>query len=181
MDIYQNCMEKTDGFSPSELVYGKNQLFPIEFELKTLITTLQVNLDMTIAQKHRLNHINELDGKNLVAIYQAYTIQQKRAKWHENFIKKNVFQKGNWALLYMIQGLQKGSFAPSGQGLTRQIQPNQLPQTMPMFHCFPMGIVFSYTIKLPQTIHLFTLSQDLISNLWKQRKILLCCQILKIQ
>lgn len=27
-------------------------------------------------------------------------VQQQRAKWHDHFIKKKTFQKGDWVLLY---------------------------------------------------------------------------------
>jgi len=40
------------GFSPYELVYGKNPLFTIEFEIKALRTVLQVNLDLVTTQKN---------------------------------------------------------------------------------------------------------------------------------
>jgi len=49
-------------------MYGKNPLFPIEFEIKTLRTTLQVNLDLSIAQKQGLNPLNELEEKQLASI-----------------------------------------------------------------------------------------------------------------
>ena len=38
------------GFFPYELVYGKNAIFPIEFEVKTLKTTTTLNLNLTNAQ-----------------------------------------------------------------------------------------------------------------------------------
>ena len=56
------------GFSPYELVYGKKPLFPIEFEIKTLRTPLQVNLDLVTTQKKRLNQLNELEEKRLAPI-----------------------------------------------------------------------------------------------------------------
>jgi hypothetical protein len=51
---YQNTWRSMTGFSPYELVYGKIHVFPIEFEIKTLITASAVNLDLTMAQKARL-------------------------------------------------------------------------------------------------------------------------------
>eukprot|EP00253_Pinus_taeda_P033687 PITA_33687 len=90
----------TNGFSPYELVYGKNPLFPIEFEIKTLRIALEVNLDLAIAQRHRLNYLNELEEKQLAAIQQTEIIEQQRVKWHDRFIKRKQFQKGYWALLY---------------------------------------------------------------------------------
>lgn len=93
-------MGNTIGFSPYELVYGKNILFPIEFEIKKLRTKLQVNLDLEIAQKQWLNQLNEQDEKQLISIQQTYIVQQQRARWHDKFIKKKKFQKGDWDLLY---------------------------------------------------------------------------------
>ena len=56
------------GFYPYDLVYGKSAIFPIEFEIKTLKTTMEVNLDVTEAQKRRLNQLNELDEKCLAVV-----------------------------------------------------------------------------------------------------------------
>ena len=57
---YKTTWRNTTGYSPYELVYGKNPLFPIEFEVKTLITALEVCLNLTATQKHRLEQLNEL-------------------------------------------------------------------------------------------------------------------------
>ena len=55
---------------------------------------------MTEAHKRRLNQLNELDEKCLAAMDQTVLIQQQRSNWHDWFIKKKVFCKGDWALLY---------------------------------------------------------------------------------
>ena len=36
----------------------------------------------------------------MVALHHNAIVQQQRTKWHEKFIKKKVFQKDDWALLY---------------------------------------------------------------------------------
>ena len=46
---YRTTWRNTTGFSPYELVYGKNAIFPIEFEVKTLKTTATLNLNLTDA------------------------------------------------------------------------------------------------------------------------------------
>ena len=51
---YKTTWRNTTGFSPYELVYGKSPIFPIEFEIKTLRIASIVNLDLTMAQKARL-------------------------------------------------------------------------------------------------------------------------------
>ena len=58
---YRTTWRNTTGFTPYELVYGKHVVLPIEFEIKTLRIALQVGLDLSEAQQHRLEQINELD------------------------------------------------------------------------------------------------------------------------
>lgn len=48
-------------FTPFELVYGKEKMFPIEFEHKTLCTTLELNINLPTTQQERLLHLNALD------------------------------------------------------------------------------------------------------------------------
>ena len=49
---YRTTWQNTTGFSPFELVYGKSPLFPLEFEISTLRTAMEVGLDLSEAQKH---------------------------------------------------------------------------------------------------------------------------------
>ena len=50
---YHTTWCNTTGFSPYDLVYGKSAIFPIEFEIKTLKKTTEVNLDVTKAHKRK--------------------------------------------------------------------------------------------------------------------------------
>ena len=50
--VYRKTWWNTTRFSPFELVYRKSPLFPIEFEIRTLRTTLEAGLDLSDAQKH---------------------------------------------------------------------------------------------------------------------------------
>ena len=65
---YRTTWRNTTGFSPYDLVYGKSVVFPIEFKIRTLNIAMEVNLDVTEAQKSRLNQLNELDEKRLAAM-----------------------------------------------------------------------------------------------------------------
>ena len=47
-----------------------------------------------------MQQLNELDEKHLDAIHQTTVIQQQRTKWHDWVIKKKLFKKGDWDLLY---------------------------------------------------------------------------------
>jgi hypothetical protein len=71
---YRTTWRNTTGFSLYELVYGKSVVFPVEFEIKILMTALAVNLDLTDAQIARLQQLNELDEKRLDAIHQTTII-----------------------------------------------------------------------------------------------------------
>eukprot|EP00253_Pinus_taeda_P031699 PITA_31699 len=75
-------------------------IFPIEFEIQTLRTTQEVGLELSEAQKNRLQQINELDETRLSALQNTALIQQQRAKWHDALIKDKIFHEGDWALLY---------------------------------------------------------------------------------
>ena len=74
--------------------------FLVEFEIKNLRTTLEENMDLTESQKDHLNQLNELNEKFVVSIHHTLVIQHQCSKWHDRFIKKNMFHEGNWALLY---------------------------------------------------------------------------------
>ena len=82
------------------MVYGKSVVFPIEFEIKNLRTTIKEKMDLMKAQKNRLNQLNELDEKCTTTVHHTNLIQQQRFKWNNRFIKKNMFCEGYWDLLY---------------------------------------------------------------------------------
>ena len=50
-------------------MYGKNAVFPVEFEIRTLKITMEANLDLKEAQRNRLNQLNELDEKCTAAVH----------------------------------------------------------------------------------------------------------------
>ena len=81
-------------------MFGKEPIFPIEFEIQTLRIAQEVGLDLNEAQVNRLHQINELDEIWLSAIQHIALIQQQREKWHDALIKKKKFHEGDWALLY---------------------------------------------------------------------------------
>jgi hypothetical protein len=87
-------------YSPYHLVYGKEPIFPIEFEIKTLRMAQEIGLDLTEAHKQCLQQLNELEEACLSTLEHTVVIQQQRANWHDKHIKNKSFQKGDWALLY---------------------------------------------------------------------------------
>ena len=61
---------------------------------------MEANLDLTEAQRNRLNQLNELDEKCTTVVHQTELIQQQRSRWHDQFIKKKVLCEGDQELLY---------------------------------------------------------------------------------
>ena len=58
---YRTTWRNTTGYSPYQLVFGKEPIFPIEFKIQTLRTAQEIGLDLNEAQTNRLQQINELD------------------------------------------------------------------------------------------------------------------------
>lgn len=75
-------------------------MFPIEFQIKTFKMVVQLGLDLSEAQKHRLEQLNELDEIRKDAVQRTNIVQQQRTKWHDKYIKEKKFQEGDWALLF---------------------------------------------------------------------------------
>ena len=57
-------------------------------------------MDLSEAQKHRMEQLNELDEIRKEEILRTSLVQYQRATWHEKYIKEKKFQEGDWALLF---------------------------------------------------------------------------------
>jgi hypothetical protein len=55
---YHTMWNNTTGYSPYHLVYGKEPIFPIEFEIKTLRMAQDIGLDLREAHKQCLQQLN---------------------------------------------------------------------------------------------------------------------------
>ena len=84
---YMITWRNTIGHTPYELVYRKQALLPIEFQVKTFRMTTQLGMDLDEAQKKRILQINELDEIRQDVLQRTMLIQNQRKKWHDNFIK----------------------------------------------------------------------------------------------
>jgi hypothetical protein len=56
---YKTTWKNTTSFTPYELVYGKKVILPIEFQIKTFIMVIELGMDLTKAQKKRVEQVNE--------------------------------------------------------------------------------------------------------------------------
>ena len=69
---YRTTWKTTLGFTPFKLLYGKVAMLPIEFEHKTLCTTLDFNISLPAAQQERLLYLNSLDEIRKRALERTY-------------------------------------------------------------------------------------------------------------
>lgn len=65
---YRTTWRPTTSYSPYQLVFVKEPIFPIEFEIQTLRTAQKVGLNLDEAQATRLQQLNELDEIRLSAL-----------------------------------------------------------------------------------------------------------------
>jgi hypothetical protein len=85
---------------PYEIVYGKQVLLPIEFQVRTFRIVVELGLNLDEAQNKQALQLNELDKIRQDAIQRTILVQNQRSKWHEKFIKKKHFEPGDWDLLF---------------------------------------------------------------------------------
>ena len=68
--------------------------------MTTFRTTAQLILNLDESQEQRLMQLNELDEIRQDVAQRTALIQNQRNKWHDNFLKRKIFQEGDWALLF---------------------------------------------------------------------------------
>ena len=86
--------------TPYELVYGKKLVIPIEFEIETLHTDLELGMSLSEAQKAQLAQLYSLDEMLHESLHHIEMGQHQQKKWHDHFIQLNAFKPSDWVLLY---------------------------------------------------------------------------------
>ena len=74
---YRITWRNTTGHTPYELVYGKQVLLPIEFQVKTFRMETQLGMNSDEAHKQWILHINELDEIRKDALQRSMLIQNQ--------------------------------------------------------------------------------------------------------
>ena len=92
---YRTTWKTTTGFTPFELLYEKVAMLPIEFEYKTLRTTLELSIELLAAQRECLLDLNSLDEMRKAALENTKIIQKQRKQWHDSQINNKKFQTRN--------------------------------------------------------------------------------------
>ena len=80
---YRITWKNTTGFSPYQLVYGKEVLLPIEFQIHTFKLAAKLGLELSEAQQHWKMELNQLDEQRHQAVEHTTLVQQQNMKWHD--------------------------------------------------------------------------------------------------
>jgi hypothetical protein len=76
---YQTTWRNTTGHTPYELVYEKQVLLPIEFQVRTFRIAVVLGLNLDEAQKQRALELKELDEIRQDAIQRTILVQNQRS------------------------------------------------------------------------------------------------------
>ena len=77
MWAYRITWRNTTRHTPYELVYEKQVLLPIEFEVKMFRMAVQLGMDLEEAHKQRFLQINELDKIRQDALQRTMLVQNQ--------------------------------------------------------------------------------------------------------
>jgi hypothetical protein len=77
---YRTTWRNNIGHTPYELVYGKQVLLPIEFQVRTFRISAELGLNLNEAQMQRSVQLNELDEIKQDAIQWTILVQNQRIK-----------------------------------------------------------------------------------------------------
>jgi hypothetical protein len=72
---YQTTWRITTGHTPYDLVYEKQVLLPIEFQVSTFCIAIELGLKLDEAQKQRSLQLNELDQIRQDVIQRRISVQ----------------------------------------------------------------------------------------------------------
>ena len=72
---YRITWRNITGHTPYELLYGKQVLLPIEFQVNTFRMAVQLGMDLKEAQKQQILQINELDQIRKDALQRTMLMQ----------------------------------------------------------------------------------------------------------
>ena len=68
---YHTTWKNTTSFSPCEMVYDKQVLLPIEFQISTYRLVVELGMDLNKAQQQRMMPVNELGEVRQEALQQT--------------------------------------------------------------------------------------------------------------
>eukprot|EP00253_Pinus_taeda_P009876 PITA_09876 len=89
---YRITWKNTIGFTPYQLVYDKEVMLPIEFQIHTFKLDANLGTDLNEAQQERIQQLNQLDEMRQQAEETTLLMKRQRKQWHDGHIKKKQFK-----------------------------------------------------------------------------------------
>eukprot|EP00253_Pinus_taeda_P004837 PITA_04837 len=114
---YRTSVKTSTCFTPFQLVYGLEAVFPIDYEIPSLQIPVKL-LPATSKEEKRLLYLAQLDENRRNAALDVETHAKRiKAQYHRNVTPRN-FSKGNLVLLYDQANdmLGAGKFVPMWHG-----------------------------------------------------------------
>ena len=93
---YRTAYKVMTGHTPFQLMFGQEAVVPAEFMIPSLRIALENKLDDVESLQRRLNNLNELEEKRLLAQWATEVTQNRRKVWHDKHLKRNRFQLGQY-------------------------------------------------------------------------------------
>ena len=75
---YRINWKNSTGFTPYQLVYRKQVLLPIEFQIHTFKLAVDLGVELSEARRERIMELNQLDEMRQAAVEQTILVQQQR-------------------------------------------------------------------------------------------------------
>ena len=97
---YRITWKNTTRFTPYQLVYGKEVMLAIEFQIHTYKMAADLGIDLNEAQQERIRQLNQLDEMRQQADETTILMQKQKKQWHDAHIKRKQFKEGDWDLLF---------------------------------------------------------------------------------
>ena len=96
---YRTAVKTTIGFSPYQLVYGVESIFPVECKIPSLKLSIEL-LPYTSALEEHLVHLEHLDEQRRDALV-ALEVNKRRLKvQYDKSVHLRKFSKGDLVLLW---------------------------------------------------------------------------------
>ncbi|XP_059294713.1 uncharacterized protein LOC132047726 [Lycium ferocissimum] len=115
--LNKNVLTSTEA-TPHLLVYGTEEVIPVEVEIPSLRIIQEAELDDAEWIRKRYQQHALIDEKRMIAVCHGQLYQQRMARAFNKHVRTRVFQIGQLVLkrIFPNQEEYKGQFAPNWQG-----------------------------------------------------------------
>jgi hypothetical protein len=95
-----NYNEKADRKTPFRLVYGQEEVMPMEFILPSPHIVAINDLSDSSTIEEILSQLVQLEEYQFLADFHQQVQKEREKEWHDRHIKQKMFQVGDLVLLY---------------------------------------------------------------------------------